>query len=342
MWGKAALALLLLSLLPVALASASQDPLVCVYFYVWYSDGRHWGEPGHPYWSVVDVPVRGYYDSRYASTIAWQLGLISGAGVDCLFVSWWGPGSFEDEAARLVFERLGDYGLKAALLIEPYLGQDPALYNQSWWGQTLAYLRDNFIEKYPAVYLSLEGKPLVLAFNPIGLGYDPSADFPGYAIRIVGNDIDNAGYQDWDLWPDYDAGLTGELRARRDGYVAIAPRFDDEHFRPGGVPQYDPDLTRGWYQRQWQWVLGNLDKVRIVAIYSWNEYHERSHIEPANNREGRSPYHLYNLTTRYIGEVKEPGASGRSLSPEAVIALGLALAALAAALARLKAAASKR
>lgn len=44
----------------------------------------------------------------------------------------------------------------------------------------------------------LHGKPLVLAFNPIGLSYRSHGDFPEYTIRITGRDVDNAGYHDWD------------------------------------------------------------------------------------------------------------------------------------------------
>ena len=300
--------LALLALASVACISAvTPEVIVCVYFYVWYSsDGRHWGAPGDPQWSVLDVPVLGYYDSRDVEVIRWQLGLIREAGIDCLFISWWGPGSFEDMAAQRVFGALREYGLRAAILIEPYRGGDPNLYDRAWWDRVLAYIKENYVDRYPGVYLYLDGKPLILAFNPIGMKYNPSQDYPGYAIRIVGNDIDNAGYQDWDLWPDYDASLTGELRVRRDGYVALAPRFDDEHFRPGGVPAYDPDLSRRWYEKQWEWVLGNLDRVRIVAIYSWNEYHERSAIEPHNDATAanKDPFYLYNVTKQYIKKLR--------------------------------------
>ncbi len=303
------LIMMLFTALPVA---ASSDPLVCVYYYVWYSsDGRHWGGPGDLYWSVLDTPVAGYYDSRHLATIARHLEQLKSLGVDCLFISWWGPGSFEDEAAKRVFQLLPRYGLKAAILVEPYKGSDdPSLYNRSWWGQVLTYIRENYIDMYPESYLRLNDKPLVLAFNPIGLSYDPRPDYPEYTVRIVGNDIDNARYQDWDLWPDYDSSLTGELRLRRDGYVALAPRFDDEHFRPGGVPPYDPNLTEGWYGKQWQWVLEHRDEVRIIAVYSWNEYHERSMIEPHNDATAmKDPYYLYEQTQYYISKLSSDARS---------------------------------
>ena len=270
---------------------------MCVYYYPWY------GGPDHPWVNVTDTPVLGYYSSGRLSVISRHLSWLRSLGVDCLIISWWGPGHYTDQVARLIYERLDNYGLKAAIMIEPYLGQDPSLYNASWWNETLAYLRENYISKYPDAYLRLDGKPLVLAFNPIGMKYNPSQDFPEYTVRIVGNDVDNARYQDWDLWPDYDKELAGELRIRRDGYVALAPRFDDEHFRPGGVPPYDPDLTQGWYQ--WQWVLRHRSQVRIVAIYSWNEFHERSAIEPHSDATAHiNAYYLYNLTKHYIREFK--------------------------------------
>ncbi|GBF08765.1 hypothetical protein apy_04900 [Aeropyrum pernix] len=299
--------------------TGGEAPLVCVYFYPWYSsDGRHWGDS--PLTPVVDEPLIGYYDSRDPVVVDWQLGLISDAGVDCLFVSWWGPGSFEDEASRLVFQRLGEHGLKAAILVEPYLGGDAGLYGRGWWEDTLDYIYENFVEKYSESYLSWEGSPLVLAFNPIGMSYRPLD--PRFTIRIVGNDIDRAGYQHWDLWPDYLAPWVAEkdavLRVRSDGYVAITPRFDDRVFCETGVRTgcgqrlIDPDYALNAYAIQWEWVLRNLDRVRLVAVYSWNEYHERSMIEPHRDATAVNPdpYYVYKVTMNYVAKL-EAGVGGQ-------------------------------
>lgn len=168
---------------------------------------------------------------------------------------------------------------------------------------TLNYIKENYVEKFPDSYLMIDGKPLLTAFNPIGMMYKPSTD--DFVIKIVGNDVDHGSYRDWDLWPDYDVGLTGSLRLR-DGYVALSPRFDDEAIRPGGIPPYDRNLDRGWYVRQWEWVLANKEKVSIIAIYSWNEYHERSAIEPHfDATSDKDPMYLYNLTKHYISLLKE-------------------------------------
>lgn len=292
------------------LQAQSSAPLVCVYYYPWYSSsGRHWNASVDKTWSVLDKPILGYYDSRDEALLRKHLFMLRNLSVDCLFISWWGPGSYEDYAARALFKLLPEYGLRAAILVEPYLGNISSLYNRSWWNRILAYLRENYIERYPDVYIYLNGKPLVLAFNPIGMLYSSamiSRDFPGYTVRIVGNDIDNAGYQDWDLWPDYDVNLTGELRVRRDSYVALAPRFDDTHFRSPGKA-FDQNLSLGWYQRQWQWILEHRNQVGIIAIYSWNEFHERSHIEPAYDATADvEPFYLYDLTKAYIKAFREP------------------------------------
>ncbi len=287
--------LFFLILLPILQVYSVSTPVICIYYYIWY------GGPDHPWDDVTSTPMIGYYNSSDLSVISWQLSQIRQLGVYCLFISWWGPGHYTDIAAKRVFELLPEYGLKAALLVEPYRGNNADFYNKSWWNETLSYIRQNYIEKYPRAYFYLMGKPLIIAFNPIGMNYNPSSDFPDYTIRIIGNDIDNAKYQDWDLWPDYDTDLTGKLRIRKNGYVAIAPRFYDEHFRPGGVPPYDPNLTLGWYQKQWNWILENKERIKIIAIYSWNEYHENSAIEPQNNiLDAKKPYYLYNTTLQYI------------------------------------------
>lgn len=311
--------LFFISLIPVS-AYSSSSPLVCFYYYPWY------GAPDHPWVNVTDTPVLGFYFSGYLSVISRHLTWIRDSGANCLFISWWGPGHFTDQVARLIFQRLGNYGLKGVILVEPYLGGNPVYYDESWWNKTLEYINQNYIQKYRENYLYLDGKPLIIAFNPIGMHFDPRPVFQNYTIRIIGNDIDNAKYQDWDLWPDYDSTLSGNLRIRKDGYVAISPRFDDEHFRPGGVPPYDPNLTKGWYKKQWQWILKHRNQVKIIAIYSWNEFHERSEIEPHYDSSARvGPYYLYNMTQYYIQKLHQPEETSKTMGFGAALGLIIAV-----------------
>ncbi|WFO74718.1 hypothetical protein J4526_06460 [Desulfurococcaceae archaeon MEX13E-LK6-19] len=304
-------------------SDVSSEPVVAVYYYVWYgSDGRHWSDSNDTLVLFGDMPVIGFYSSMNTSVIEWQLGLIEDAGIDVLFVSWWGPRSYEDHAAQKLFSIIsnGNYSVKAAILVEPYLHTERSdWYNESFWSITLDYIMENYVEKYPNVYFRLNGKPLVLAFNPIGMTYKPNDN--RFEIRIVGNDVDNAGYQDWDLWPDYLAPWVTlkdvELRVRRDGYVALTPRFDDRLFciysnRTGCDDRLvDPTYVAQAYIKQWEWVIEHKNEVKIIAIYSWNEYHERSMIEPHYDATaeipGYTPYTIYNITKHYIQLLKKTG-----------------------------------
>ncbi len=328
----AAAATILALTTPLLVSHVESEPVVAAYFYVWYGEGRHWDS------TVIDIPGLGYYSSESNATIEAQLRLIRDAGIDVLFISWWGPGPYEDRVAKKVFSHLKEFGLKAAILLEPYLGNYPNAYGKEWWSEALAYVKRNFIDAYPDTYFYLDGKPLVLAFNPIGECYNPSSDFPDYAIKIVGNDVGNGGYRDWDLWPDYLAPWVTskniELRLRRDGYVAIAPRFDDRIFCQHGGREncgerlIDPNLELGAYRQQWEWILRNRDKVKIVAIYSWNEYHERSMIEPHHDATADvEPSYLYNITKEFIARIQvQDVAYGCDSSVAAVAGAVLALA----------------
>ncbi len=277
---------------------------ICTYYYVWY------GSPDHPWTDVIDKPLLGYYNSSSLQIITQQLEWIKKAGIDCLIISWWGPGHYTDIVAQRVFQLLAQYDLKAVIMIEPWLGdEDPAsnitVYNSTWWNTTLQYIKTHYIDQYNYSYLYLDSRPLIIAFNPIGMKYKPNTTI--YTIRIVGNDIDNAHYQDWDYWPDYDINLTGQLRIRTDEYVAVTPRYDDEHFRPGNLLGYDPNLTMHWYQKQWNWIINNTDNISLIAIATWNEYHERTMIEPHYDATSPfdNPYYLYNITKEYISLIQQ-------------------------------------
>ncbi len=303
-------------------SSPRSGVVVAVYYYPWYGGGlggRHWNDSRVNV--VVDEPLIGYYSSLDERALEWQLGLMKKAGVDVLFVSWWGPGSYEDRAARLVFKLCRRYNLRAAILVEPYLGQSPSLYNESFWEEVLGYVYREYVEPYRDVYFKLNGKPLILAFNPVGEALRPSD--AGFEIRVVGNDVDEKPGVDWDLWPDYLAPWTEprghvELRVRRDGYVAVAPRFDDSFLEKAGAREgsrarlLDPCYALRAYEEQWKWIMEHRDEVRIVAIYSWNEYHERSMIEPHLDATapGKGLY-PYSLTAKFVGALKH-GVGGWS------------------------------
>lgn len=260
---------------------------VGIFYYVWYGPGRrHWGPPGHPHWSVLDYPLLGYYNSASPCVIRQHVEWIKNLGVHFLIVSWWGPFSFEDKVAEKLFPRLK--GLEACILVEPATGQDPGTYDRRWWRTVMEWLNTRYLKRKE--YFKWMGKPLLAAFAPVGLAYDPSEDYP-VTFRVVG--------KDWDLWPDYDRELTGSLRVRKDRCVTVCPRFDDTHFRTPGQA-FDKDLKVTWFGKQAEWVKENKHRIRLVLIYSWNEFHERSQIEPHKGPGHPFYYTLYNRARDYI------------------------------------------
>jgi hypothetical protein len=114
---------------PAGPACASK---VMAFYYAWYGgppDYRHWASAtddprfshdpnqvvatGDQYPAGVrrdiastDYPTLGPYDSRDAGTIDRHLRWARRAGIDDLIVSWWGPGSYEDRALRLLLRRV--------------------------------------------------------------------------------------------------------------------------------------------------------------------------------------------------------------------------------------------
>lgn len=73
------------------------------------------------------------------------------------------------------------------------------------------------------------------------------------------------------------------------GFTSIIPRYDDSGlgYDPYGKRErdtkYDENLTEGKYQEQWDIVNGWIseDKVGMVMVGTWNDFNERTFIEPA-------------------------------------------------------------
>jgi hypothetical protein len=94
-------------------------------YYPWYGRDpwRHWDQwgrrPPHDLASNY-VPLLGAYDSREPAVLERHARWIAESGVGGVSVSWWGGGSFEDQAAHRLLDVLRDHGLKAAFHLEPY------------------------------------------------------------------------------------------------------------------------------------------------------------------------------------------------------------------------------
>jgi hypothetical protein len=95
-------------------------------YYPWYGARpfRHWEGRGG-FSPPVDIsstsmPLLGAYDSRDAATLERHARWIVGTGVGAINVSWWGRGSYEDNAVHLLMDVMRAHGIHVTFHIEPY------------------------------------------------------------------------------------------------------------------------------------------------------------------------------------------------------------------------------
>lgn len=269
--------------------SEREDIKVGFYYYVWYGKGlggRHWNDSDVA--TVVDEPILGYYSSQENSTIKQHLDWFKEMNVSFLIISWWGPDSYEDISTKIIFSLVKqyDYPIEIAIMVEAY----------NWSGiydfnAICDYINSTYAVPYASNFMKLEGLPLVCFFND-NINMTRTEDnrtairsVAGVTPRIVGH----SDYVDW--WAGEAANHTEapQPKLSRDGFVGILPSYDDTHLPNNTNTTYDINYTEDLYRKQWEEALdlNNGTGVNFVGIYSWNEYHERSAVEPHISPDGK-------------------------------------------------------
>lgn len=280
---------------------------VGVYYYVWYGDGlggRHWNDSGVN--AVVDKPILGYYNSQDVAVIKQHLDWFEELNVGFLIISWWGPDSYEDNTTKTIFSKVkqNNYPLEIAIMVEAYNWS--GIYN---FRAIYEYINDTYVTPYGSIYMKLDGLPLVCFFNDninmtrTEANITAIRSVTGFSARIVGH----SDYVDWWAWPIAGYSEAPKPKLSRDGYIGILPRYDDTRIPNRTNTMYDSNYTEGLYDSQWKEVirLENESTVNFVAIYSWNEYHERSQIEPLINLDGKYSLSPFSKTYYYIHTIPE-------------------------------------
>jgi hypothetical protein len=94
-------------------------------YYPWYGTNpwRHWNlwdrQPPSDI-AATSVPLLGPYDSRSTSVIEQHARWIADSGVGAINISWWGQGSFEDQAVPLIMDVMHDHDIHVTFHLEPY------------------------------------------------------------------------------------------------------------------------------------------------------------------------------------------------------------------------------
>lgn len=321
-------------------SSTSGRPMVGTFLYLWYgynsTDHRWTGGLGTSHWNdtssglVKDRPSLGYYASLDNKTLGIQLSEMKAAGISMIIVSWWGRGNATqsgnsatldgaiNNATLNLFRYLestkGLWNFKVALMVEPF--------NSSYdmtphdYVNLYGYVYTNYYKPFNNLAMHWQGKPLLLSFNApwSDAGRLPWND--SFTYRLVGSSPNSV---DWYFWVgmnflDASGGnaqpqnYASDPTISGDGEVAIAPRYDDYYLwsageRPGFM-RFDYRMSEQMYSAEWHYVLGQKSGVRLVLLYSWNEYHERTAIEPHSDFTATvNSTYLTTLTTQFSSEL---------------------------------------
>jgi chaperonin cofactor prefoldin len=293
-------------------------------YYPWYQPGGngtgHWSNITE--WKVVDIPVLGYYSTQNLSILNTQLDWMSAAGIDTILISWWGPnpGYGEDISTNMLFYALNTSHreMRAFVMVEEILFRNAV--SQSMIDSFYNYLWTQYITPYGDIYMNLDGKPLVTWWGSLNMTDDLShrnyiwySDFAqNTTIRIIGSQ----DYVNWSCWrpPTYDGQSATPPVGQQDGFVFIEPRYDNTFktmWNPKGTygtAKHDQNLTEELYDSQWTTVINRQmtnNDIRIVCIYSWNSFDERSAIEPCTDYTvpDLPHYYLLDKTKLYIDKL---------------------------------------
>lgn len=305
---------------PSGVSQPTTVATVGTFLYLWYgfnqTDMKWTGGLGSSHWNttdgtVVDRPSIGYYASDSNATLAWQLSNMKAAGISAIIVSWWGSGNTTQSGDQAVLDSAinnatlnlfrylesikSQWGFKVAVMVEGFNSGNYTMTVRDY-AHVYGYLEAHYYHPYADLVLNWLGKPLVMFFNtPTMNSVREVPQNLSYAFRLVG------GYPnkvDWYFWEGMNfldsSGGTNvtpsdymrSLNISSDGEVGVAPRYDDYYLHVAypyirtGYMRFDYDLSEGMYYSEWSGVIQKAPDVKLVLLDSWNEYHERTAIEP--------------------------------------------------------------
>ncbi len=293
----------------------------------------HWNTDAGSYGSrmgITDKPEYGYYASDDPAVIARQLSDMEKAGINTIFVSWfgWGDTNFDDvvdspegaamhRAALALLDHIGhgNAPFKVAIAVESFM-PDPsglALENKQ---KIVDFLYDNIYSVYPEIMFQMDGEDLLIHFSPVDLKEtaDVRFTFKGWGS------VDDPNWKesttlDWMGYPD-PSWLDQQIS--EDGTLILFPRFDEYwaevmgHTFPYAIRRVDPLLEDGVYEQAWQVAMDNKASINLLIVYSWNEHGDHSAIEPTEGLTRISAGRiLVDKTAEYYGQF----LAGESIKP---------------------------
>jgi len=293
------LCLLLCSQIPFLRMETTRDIQIGLGYNVWL---YNWSNDSN----CVDKPVLGYYNSDDPSVLRSHIRWFDDLGIDFVMVTWQGINNnpYVNQNAHFFFEVLRSCSkhVRACILIE----KTGAETNET---ELCNYIFDEFVVQYPHSYYYYNGKPLIIFFSVGSTIFNASrplkedSRFTIVTMGIYEQDdwlYQNINYPEKGFPPNYG----GE--SPRNRQIPVIPRYDDTHItNPPRPSQYccDPQLT--WlFDAEWKRALEAVknNEVDVITISWWNEYAERTNIEPHYDFTAldKNPFLLYNKAKTYI------------------------------------------
>jgi hypothetical protein len=250
----------------------AQRPLVGVHFFMWYLPMNGWGNGLTSVAADAPQPLIGRYDSSDTDVIATQIKQMEDAGFDFALVHivFNGPRTWTN--ARLFMDRLSGHRLKAAIVLDGLYTDTPAA--KAMWVQKVKeeYAGDSH-------YLRLYGQPLIVLYSS-----RIDFDVPGVIMRNMywaprydpGSNVFNGSGRleprDWPFWAPTPQPLAN-------GMVPVIPGYTDAALGRERSMVYE--RNNGQMYRD-QWLRALALHPDVILVYGWNEYFERTAIEPTN------------------------------------------------------------
>ena len=300
------------------------SPKMAAFYYPWYFnpefDGSwdHWGN-GPPEDIDSDYfPLLGPYSMSDPQVLAQHFAWLRQAGVGLIISSWWGRGNPTDQALPLMLDIADHFGIKIAFHIEPYGGRTATSLISD-----INYIYDHYGE-HPAFFWTTDTSRYSPENQPKGLFFlwasgVPDTDQPAVAHDYWQETLDTLHAADpgaivvtdqndpaWVIESHFDGSYNyGVLDVDEVGYNWAKGLPTGAWYIPGINPGFSAKKIRyeEWvdtprrdgetYDDRWERMFAVGIEPALVAVTTFNEWHEGTQIEPAvagKTRPGLYPY----------------------------------------------------
>ena len=277
-------------------------PYLCAFYYPWYSgasDGwRHWNEATHnppTTWAsntMPDInpsafePATGLYNSKDPTIIANHITRMQNIGVTVGISSWWGQGTYEDQAFELILNSPSNTRMKWCIYYEDEGFADPSV---SQIVSDLNYIKNRYAAN--PNYFKIAGKPVVFVYAAAHSGSDPMNDLSrwedaraqtGFYVNMKRDALSaGASSNRMDSWHEY--APASRFGTTQNFAAFVSPSFHKYHESvrlTRNLSEFDNACSQ----------LKNAN-VTFKLIQTWNEWNESTTVEagrPINHNDGGS------------------------------------------------------